>query len=154
MLSPAETAQVVQIISNIDQKQKKVPYFSDLQNHTIYGQFFEDMDNDQRAEIREIITWYIKNKIQDGKTKGAEFFRRFYNLNQDNFWLFRELNEKEESIKDSDFQEIWSELKQELFKFENMLTRNMTKRWYGLDKVVSAYYDIVHSFFPWFSFVD
>lgn len=154
MFSPTETSQIIQIVTNLDTKHKKVPYFHDLANHTMYGQFFVDMTTEQQNEVNDIIHWYIKSKIQAGKTKGGEFFRRFYALNQDNFRLFRDLNEHQENIKTDDFQVIGKEIQQELFKFENMLTRNMTKRWYGLDKVVSAYYDIVHSFFPWYSFVE
>lgn len=153
-LSSAETTQIVQIITNLDEKNKKVPYLHDLEAHPIFGQFFQDLDRDQKEEIKEIIAWYITSKISWLKTKWGEFFRRFYNLNKDNFWLFRDLNWDRENVSSSDFQEIGREIQQELFKFENMLTRNMTKRWYWLDKVVSSFYDIVHSFFPRFSFVE
>jgi len=154
MLSPTETTQIIQIISNIDDKNKKVPFLSDLENHTIFWQFFIDLDVDQKNEVELIINGYIKSKIQWLNTKWGEFFRRFYTLNQDNFRLFRDLNSRESNIKERDFQEIWRDLQQELFKYENMLTQNMGKRSYGLDKVVSSFYDIVHSFFPWFSFID
>jgi len=153
MLTSEQTAQVVQILSNLDAKNKKVPYLQDLQEHTIFGQFFLDLDADQKQEVEQIIQWYIKSKIEGLSTKWGEFFRRFYNLNKDSFRLFRELNMSKENIETADFQDIGKELEQELFKFENMLTQNMGKRSYGLDKVVSAFYDIVHSFFPWFSFV-
>lgn len=153
MLSSTETAQVIQIITNLDDQNKKVPYYHDLENHMVFGKFFEDLDPEQKVEVSEIINGYIRTKIQEGKTKGAEFFRRCYNLNQDNFRLFRELNADKDNVEGEDFQIIGKELQQEFFKYENMLTRNMTKRWYGLDKVVSVYYDIVHSFFPWYSFI-
>ena len=154
MLSPTETTQIVQIITNIDEKNKKVPFLTDLEQHPIFGQFFIDLDHDQKQEVDVIINGYIKSKIEWLSTKGWEFFRRFYTLNQDNFRLFRDLNKDKSHINTEDFQVLWRELQQELFKYENMLTQNMGKRWYGLDKVVSAFYDIVHSFFPRFSFVD
>ncbi len=154
MLSPSETSQIVQIIKNIDDKNKKVPFRKDLENHPIFWQFFLELEKEQKNEVDEIINWYIKSKIEWLSTKWWEFFRRFYNLNKDNFRLFRDLNSVEDNIKGKDFQDIWKEIEQELFKFENMLTQNMGKRSYWLDKVVSAFYDIVHSFFPRFSFVE
>ena len=153
MLSPIEINQVTQIITNYDDKNKKVPYISDLEDHPTFGPFFVVLDPEDKKEVTELINAYIKSKITAGKTKGSEFFRRFYNLNQDNFRLFRDLNSDKNNIDTEDFQVIGKELQQELFKYENMLTRNMTKRWYALDKVVSAFYDTVHSFLPRFSFV-
>ena len=154
MLSSVETTQILQIITNIDEKNKKVPYLHELETHPIFGQFFVDLDADQKEEVQLIIQWYIKSKIEGLKTKWWEFFRRFYNLNKDDFRLFRDLNSTKDNIITKDFQDIGKDLEQELFKFENMLTQNMWKRGYGLDKVVSAFYDIVHSFFPRFSFVE
>ncbi len=151
MLSPTETWQVVQILTNLHTKNKRIPYYNELEIHPVFWQFFKDLDTDQKSEVREIIQWYIKTTIQNGKTKWAEFFRRFYHLHTIDFRLFRDLNSDWENIKTKDFQEIWESLQQELFKFENMLTRNMWKRWYWLDKVVSSFYDIVHSYFPRFS---
>jgi len=55
MLSSKETAQVVQIITNLDEKNKKVPYYSDLENHMIFGKFFVDLDPEQKLEVKEII---------------------------------------------------------------------------------------------------
>ncbi len=153
MLSPIETTQVTQIITNYHEKNKRVPYIGDLENHPTFGPFFVDLDPEDKIEVTELINAYIKAQITAGKTKGAEFFRRFYNLNQDDFRLFRDLNSDKNNIDSEDFQVLWKELQQELFKYENMLTRNMTKRWYALDKVVSAFYDMVHAYLPRFSFV-
>gem|GEM_PF-6330956 len=55
MLTSEQTAQVVQILSNLDAKNKKVPYLQDLQEHTIFGQFFLDLDADQKQEVEQII---------------------------------------------------------------------------------------------------
>ena len=151
MLTTTETTQIVQIVTNLHSKNKRVPFYSDLETHPIFWHFFEDLDKDQKKEVDEIIHGYIKSHIQAWKTKWAEFFRRFYHLHTDDFWLFRDLNSDYENVGTNDFQELWEWLQQELFKFETMLTRNMGKRWYWLDKVVSSFYDIVHSYFPWFS---
>lgn len=151
MLSSSETSQIVQIITNLHTKNKRVPFYSELESHPIFWHFFIDLDKENKIEVNEIINGYIKNTIQNGKTKWSEFFRRFYHLHTDDFRLFRDLNSDSTNVGTKDFQEIWEWLQQELFKFENMLTRNMWKRGYGLDKVVSSFYDIVHSYFPWFS---
>ncbi len=152
--SAIEKEQILQIITNLDTKNKKIPFLQDLQIHPMFGSFFEWFDLEQQRAYNEISREYMEHKIKKLTTKWGEFFRRFYALNQENFWLFRELNEDQEYTTTQEFQEIGKILQNELFKYENMLTSNMTKRWYALDKVVSAYYDIVHSFFPWFSFVD
>lgn len=150
-MSPQDKDQIVIIIKNIDIQKKKVPFLTDLQAHPIYGKFFEDLDSEDILEVQELIDEYIKNKILNPKTKWWEMFQRFYVLNQDAFWEFRRLQAHEENIDTDAFQTLWRSLEKELFKFENILTQNMMKKPQWLDKVVSAYYDIVHSFFPYFS---
>lgn len=152
--STTEKQQILQIITNLDSKNKKIPYLQDLQKHPMFWSFFEWFDMEQQRAYNQISREYMEEKIKWLTTKWGEFFRRFYALNKDDFWEFRELNEDQWYTDSEEFQEIGKKLQQELFKYENMLTSNMTKRWYALDKVVSAYYDIVHSFFPWFSFVN
>lgn len=140
--------QVKAIIENLDKANKKVPYFHELTKHQVYGQFFRDLDSEEIAQIQWLIDTYIKEKIEGLKTKGGEMFRRFYVINQDTFRRFRALNGDEANTESPDFQETGKVVEEQLFKFENILTHTMMKKPQGLDKTVSAYYDIAYSFFP------
>ena len=151
--SAGDLTQITQSITNIDTKNKKVPFPRDLETHPVYGSFFSNMSPEQVAQIDELLHDHIQEKITWLSTKWGEFFKRFYALNKDDFWAFRALNADEAHVDSPEFQRIWKHLEQELFKFENMLTQNMGKRSYGLDKVVSAFYDIAYSFFPLMSLV-
>lgn len=140
--------QVKIIIENIYKNNKKIPYFSDLQKHKVYGPFFSDLDVDEILAIQDFILVYAKEKVLTPNTKGGEIFKRFYVMNQEIFRRFRELNADEKNIETEEFQTIWKNIEQQLFKFENILTKNMMKKSQGLDKTISAFYDIVYSFFP------
>ncbi len=140
--------QVKAIVENLDKANKKVPYFADLQKHPVYGQFFKDLDSEDIQQIQKIIDQYIKEKIEGLKTKGGELFRRFYVINQDTFWRFRALNADDSQTDSDEFQTTGKIVEEQLFKFENILTQTMMKKPQGLDKTVTAYYDIAYSFFP------
>lgn len=145
--------QVKAIIENLDKSNKKVPYFHTLQVHPVYGQFFRDLDSEEIHRIQSIINEYIKEKITWLKTKWWELFRRFYAINQDAFWKFRELNSDEKNIDTIEFQQTGKLIEEQLFKFENILTQTMMKKPQWLDKTVSAYYDIAYSFFPLYNYI-
>ena len=149
-MKATDLEQVKIIIANIDKNNKKIPYFSDLQKHAVYGPFFQDLDAEDILEIQDLILEYAKEKVLHPSTKGGEMFKRFYVMNQERFWRFRELNSDETFIETEEFQKIGKEIEQELFKFEGILTKNMMKKAKGLDKTISAFYDIVYSFFPLF----
>ncbi|USN55658.1 MAG: hypothetical protein H6765_03565 [Candidatus Peribacteria bacterium] len=120
--------QVRAIIENLDQSRKYVPFFEDLANHPVYGQFFNDLDGEEIEKIKELIQNYIMESIQEYKTKGGEMFRRFYAINKDIFRRFRELNASEQSAQSPEFQTLGKEIEQQLFKFEGILTQNMLKK--------------------------
>ncbi len=147
-MRPEDLSQVKAIIGNLDRANKKVPYFHDLRAHPVYGQFFRDMQSEDVAEIKQLINMYIKEKIEGLKTKWWELFRRFYVINQDTFRKFRELNADVSQTDSNEFQSTGKIVEEQLFKFENILTQNMMKKPQGLDKTVTAYYDIAYSFFP------
>lgn len=147
-MTPQDLEQIKIIISNIDKNNKKIPYFKDLQQHSIYGKFFDNLESEDILEIQDLILSYAKEKVLNPHTKWGEMFKRFYVMNQDMFWRFRELNADEKNIENEEFQKIWKAIEQQLFKFEWILTKNMIKKPQWLDKVISAFYDIVYSFFP------
>lgn len=140
--------QVKAIIENLDESKKSVPYYKDLAEHPVYGQFFKDLDSEEIEAVQEIINEYIYELIQSYKTKGGEMFRRFYAINKDEFWKFRELNADETYAETEEFQKIGKKLEKQLFKFEGILTQNMLKKPQWLDKTIGAFYDIVYRFFP------
>ena len=148
LMEAKDLDQIRIIIQNIDTQNKKVPYFTDLQAHPVYGQFFAHLDSEDIIQIQELISTYITDKIKWLKTKWWEMFRRFYSIHKEDFRTFRELNADINCVETDQFQTLGKKLEQELFKFEGILTQNMMKKPQGLDKTISAYYDIVYSFFP------
>jgi hypothetical protein len=78
-------------------------------------------------------------------------FRRCYALHKDDFRAFRALNNDMGNVESEEFQQLGKMFEQELYKFEGILTKNMLKKAHGLDKTITAFYDIVYSFFPLFA---
>ena len=79
-------------------------------------------------------------------------FARFAEANQDLFWKFREINDS--SINDKEFQTLWKQVENEMFKLEGILTEKMLKQEKGLDKVIDSFYNIVYLFFPRFNEIE
>jgi len=63
-----EIDQITNMIANIEEKKGYIPYFSDLENHEIFGPIFKSVSSDQKIEIQHIINNYIAEKI-DSMTK-------------------------------------------------------------------------------------
>mgnify|MGYP003597727422 FL=1 len=63
-----EINQITSIISNIEEKKKYIPYFSDLESHEIFGPIFKSVSSEDKIEIQHIINDYIAEKIE-GMTK-------------------------------------------------------------------------------------
>ena len=154
MLTPVEKNQILQLIANFHTQKKRIPFLQNLLEHPIYGPSFHQMSQEDQNEIEEIIHEYIHTSIQDLSSKWGELFRRVYAMNKDMFYEFRWYNVDREYIETDEFQTIGKHFEQEFFKYEWILTNNMSKRSYGLDKVISSYYDIVHAYFPLFSSIQ
>jgi hypothetical protein len=67
-MNPKEAEQIRNIIVNIEEKKKYIPYFSDLENHEVFGPIFKTISAEQKIEIQHIINDYITEKIE-GMTK-------------------------------------------------------------------------------------
>lgn len=147
-LSDQDLNQVKTIVHNLHINNKKIPYFHDLQNHAVYGQFFNDMDGEDIQVIQELITSYVEESVKALSTKWGEMFRRFYAMNKETFRTFRQLNGNISNVETQEFQTLGKDIEQQLFKFENILTKNMMKKPQGLDKTIGAFYDIVYAYFP------
>lgn len=63
-----EVNQITSIITNIEEKKGYIPYFSDLENHEVFGPVFKSVSSDDKIEIQHIINDYIAEKIE-GMTK-------------------------------------------------------------------------------------
>jgi hypothetical protein len=153
-MNSTDLEQIKVIIRNLDQSNTYVPYFEELRQHTTFWPFFADLDSEEIQTIQWVIDEYITEQIQSYKTKWGEMFRRFYALNRDDFRAFRQLNCHEKNIATDEFQLLGKKIEQQLFKFEWILTQTMLKKPQGLDKTVSAYYDIAYRFFPLLSHVQ
>lgn len=150
-----EIQQINNLIRNLEEKKNYVPYFSELERHEVYWQFFKWLPLDQKTEIKEIINAYIKEKISWlTKTKWGQLFKRFCDNQEDLFWTFRNLNEFWSHSTPDIFQKIWKQVEQEMFKLEWILTEKMLDQEKWLDKVISSFYNIVYSFFPKYNEID
>ncbi len=147
-----EVNQITSIIANIEEKKWYIPYFSDLENHEVFGPVFQSVSPDDKIEIQHIINDYIAEKI-DGmtKTKWGQLFKRFYEAYNELFRKFRTMNE---TGTDPKFQDTGRQVEQEMFKLEGILTERMLKQEKGLDKVIDSFYKIVYTFFPKYNKID
>jgi len=147
-----EIDQITNMIANIEEKKGYIPYFSDLENHEIFGPIFKSVSSDQKIEIQHIINDYIAEKIDSmTKTKWGQLFKRFFEAYNELFRKFRTLNE----IGNGElFQETGKQVEQEMFKLEWILTERMLKQEKGLDKVIYSFYKIVYTFFPRYNKID
>lgn len=151
-MNQQETDQIRNIIVNIEEKKWSIPYFSDLENHEVFGPIFKSVSPDDKIEIQHIINDYIAEKIEGmTKTKWGQLFKRFYEAYNELFWKFRTMNETAES---KDFQETGRQVEQEMFKLEWILTERMLKQEKWLDKVIDSFYKIVYTFFPKYNKID
>lgn len=94
-------------------------------------------------------------KITNPTTKGAEYFLRFYENQTDLFWKFYELNKTSgiDTSTGSEFQLLWKQVEMHMFTLENMLTSRQMG-WKSTDKTVTAFYDLVESYFPLFGQIE
>jgi len=147
-----EIDQITNMIANIEEKKGYIPYFSDLENHEIFGPIFKSVSSDQKIEIQHIINNYIAEKIDSmTKTKWGQLFKRFFEAYNELFRKFRTLNEIGNGKL---FQETGKQVEQEMFKLEWILTERMLKQEKGLDKVIDSFYKIVYTFFPRYNKID
>ena len=147
--------QIFQLLTNIEESKKVIPTFSDMCKHPILWSRFLAMKWKEKAEIQGCINEYIEMRIASlSKTKWWQLFQRFYESQNDLFWRFRELNENDETVLDPEFQIVWKQVEQEMFRLEGILTERMLKQEKWLDKVVESFYNIVYLFFPRYNSVE
>jgi hypothetical protein len=53
--------QIQDIIKNIEDQKKYIPYYSDLENHKIFGNIFKALD--KKSDVEKIINNYITEFI-------------------------------------------------------------------------------------------
>ena len=121
-----EIEQIRNILTNIENSQKKIPYLSDLKKHTVFWPIFSSLSQKEETEVENVIADYINEKI--------------------------ELIKKEYTEKD--FQSLWKQVETEMFRLEGILTEKMLKQEKGLDKVIDSFYNIVYLFFPKFNEIE
>jgi len=143
-----EVQQIQNIIINLEEKYAYIPYFSELEKHQVFWPIFKSLDEEEIIKVKKIIDEYIVSKIESMKTKWWLLFKRFYEVDPELFWKFRDLNEKEENVENPEFQEAGKKIEQEMFRLEWILTERMFKQEKWLDKVVWSFYNIVYGFFP------
>ncbi len=93
--------------------------------------------------------------IMNPKTKGWEYFQRFYENHTDLFWRFYELNHTTavDTSTGSEFQVLWKQVEMQMFQLENILTSRQT--WgKSTEKTVTAFYDLVASYFPLYGKIE
>lgn len=153
-MNEQERSQICNIINNFWEAKWHFPFFIDLETHITFWPIFKHLEKSQKEEIQKIIDECIVEKINSYKTKWWELFRRFFEVNEDDFWKFRDMNCDDNFAQTKDFQELWKKIESEIFKYEWILTEKMLDQEKGLDKVVWSFYNIVYSYFPRLNLVD
>ena len=97
------------------------------------------------------------NTLLNPTTKWWEYLKLFYENDTDLFTKFRELNNNPDTdtSSGSEFQQLGRKVEMELFRLEWLLTAKQTgskAKW--LDKTVSAFYDLVESYFPMYGKIE
>ena len=94
-------------------------------------------------------------KITNPTTKGGEYFQRFYENHTDLFWKFWELNTDAgvDTSTGSEFQVLWKQVEMQMFNLENILTSRQTGS-KSTEKTVTAFYDLVESYFPLYGKIE
>jgi len=153
-MNEQEKEQICNIINNFLEAKWYFPFMIDLETHPVLWSIFKNLDKPQKEEIQKIIDKNIVEKINGYKTKWWELFRRYFEVNEDDFWKFRDMNCNENFAQTKEFQELGKRVESEIFKYEGILTEKMLDQEKGLDKVVWSFYNIVYSYFPKMNLVE
>ncbi len=94
-------------------------------------------------------------KIMNPPTKWGEYFQRFYENHTDLFWKFYTLNRDSnvDTTSGSEFQVLGSQVEMQMFHLENTLTSRQTGG-KSTEKTVTAFYDLVESYFPLYGQIE
>lgn len=97
----------------------------------------------------------IIEKITNPTTKWGEYFQRFYENHTELFWKFWDLNHQDwvDTSTESEFQVLWKQVEMQMFQLENILTsRQMGSK--STERTVTAFYDLVESYFPLYGKIE
>jgi hypothetical protein len=144
-------AQVEDMLERFYASTKIFPYFSTILDHAVYGPVVRSLPEDQQDALEDMIDTWMEAKIRWFSTKWWQLFARLLDIDAQKFWQFRRLNEDEQSVHSPLFQEVGTWIESQLFTLEGILTAQMLKKTQGLDKTVSAFYDIAYACFPYLS---
>lgn len=153
-MNEQEREQICNIINNFVESKEYFPFLVDLETHETFGPIFRSLDEDSKKAVEKIIDECIVEKIKWYKTKWWELFRRYFEVNEDDFWKFRDMNCNENFAQTKEFQELGKKVEREIFKYEGILTEKMLDQEKWLDKVVGSFYNIVYSYFPKLNLVE
>ena len=122
MMQEQERQQILNILANLEQSKKYLPYFSDLEQHPVFGGVIASLSNEVKEEVRKLCDVYVLEKLKNSQ-KTNELF-----------WQFRKMNDF--AVEDKNFQKIGKQVEIEMFKLEGVLTEKMLKQEKGLESVI------------------
>lgn len=153
MMQEQERQQILNILANLEQSKKYLPYFSDLQKHPVFGGVIASLPEETKAEVAKLCDEYVLEKLKvSQKTKGGQLFNRFFESKNELFWQFRRMNDF--AVQDKDFQQVGKQVETEMFKLEGILTEKMLKQEKGLESVIWSFYNLVYAFFPRYNEIE
>ena len=104
MLNENDLKQIKNLILSYYKEKKYFPFVVDLLEK--YKMFFpENLDNDVKQQINDLVNKIILEQIEAKKTKGGQIMLRLLQNNEELWKEFRKLNSKE-FFEDKKFQEI------------------------------------------------
>ncbi len=147
MLNENDLKQIKNLILSYYKEKKYFPFVEDLLEK--YKMFFpENLDDEIKQQINNLVNEIILEQIEAKKTKGGQIMLRLLQNNEELWKEFRKLNSKE-FFKEEKFQEIWVQIEKLILEWEDRLTEKLVwGRSMWIQKASEAWYDMVYAIFP------
>jgi len=147
MLNENDLKQIKNLILSYYKEKKYFPFVEDLLEK--YKMFFpENLDNDVKQQINDLVDKIILEQIEAKKTKGGQIMLRLLQNNEKLWKEFRKLNSRE-FFEEKKFQEIWKKIEKLVLEWEDRLTEKLVwSRSMWIQKASEAWYDMVYAIFP------
>ena len=147
MLNENDLKQIKNLILSYYKEKKYFPFVEDLLKK--YFIFFpENLDDEVKQQINNLVNKIILEQIEAKKTKGGQIMLRLLQNNEELWKEFRKLNSKE-FFDEKKFQEVWKQIEKLVLEWEDRLTEKLVwSRSMWIQKASESWYDMVYAIFP------
>ncbi len=147
MLNENDLKQIKNLILSYYKEKKYFPFVEDLlEKYKIF--FPENLDDEVKQQINNLVNEIILEQIEAKKTKGGQIMLRLLQNNEKLWKEFRKLNSKE-FFDEKKFQEVWKQIEKLVLEWEDRLTEKLVwSRSMWIQKASESWYDMVYAIFP------